>query len=121
MDRRNRNLTYSLILVVSLLTVAPVVMLIIGSFSNNLNSFGNFTLQKYVNVYTDPMLASILLNTAIFVIGAAAFATILALFLAYLNNRTDIPFKFLFKVLSVMPMMIPHVLFSVSWALLLNP
>ncbi len=41
--------------------------------------------------------------------------------LAYLNNRTDIPFKFLFKIVSVMPMMIPHVLFAVSWALLLNP
>jgi len=96
-------------------------MLIIGSFSNNLHTFGNFTLNKYVSVYTDPMLFSILGNTAFFVLGAAAFATILALFLAYLNNRTDIPFKFLFKVLSVMPMMIPHVLFGVSWALLLNP
>ena len=121
MTRRNRNLTYSLIVVVSLLTVAPVLMLVIGSFSNNLNSFGNFTIKKYVTVYTDPMLASILGNTAIFVLGSAAFATVLALFLAYLNTRTDIPFKFLFKVLSVMPMMIPHVLFGVSWALLLNP
>ncbi|MFA7671349.1 MAG: iron ABC transporter permease [Sphaerochaetaceae bacterium] len=121
MESRNNKLTYSLIVIVSLLTVAPVIMLIIGSFSNNLHTFGNFTLNKYVSVYTDPMLFSILGNTAFFVLGAAAFATILALFLAYLNNRTDIPFKFLFKVLSVMPMMIPHVLFGVSWALLLNP
>jgi iron(III) transport system permease protein len=43
------------------------------------------------------------------------------LFLAYLNNRTDIPFKFLFQIISIIPMMIPHLLFSVSWALLLNP
>ncbi|MGI6467117.1 MAG: ABC transporter permease [Sphaerochaetaceae bacterium] len=121
MEKRNTKLTYSLIVIVSLLTVAPVVMLVIGSFSNNLHSFGNFTFNKYAAVYTDPMLFSILGNTAIFVIGAAAFATILALFLAYLNNRTDIPFKFLFRVLSVMPMMIPHVLFGVSWVLLLNP
>jgi hypothetical protein len=28
-----------------LLTVAPVIMLIIGSFSNSLHSFGNFTLK----------------------------------------------------------------------------
>lgn len=121
MEKRNTRLTYSLIVVVSLLTVAPVIMLVIGSFSNNLHSFGNFTFQKYADVYTDPMLFSILGNTAIFVIGSAAFATVLALFLAYLNNRTDIPFKFLFRVLSVMPMMIPHVLFGVSWVLLLNP
>ena len=48
-------------------------------------------------------------------------ATGLALFLAYLNNRTDIPFKFLFRIISILPMMIPHLLFAVSWALLLNP
>lgn len=121
MLKRERNLTYALIVLVSLLTVAPVLMLVMGSFSNSLHSFGNFTLKKYISVYTDPMLFSVLGNTAIFVVGSAAFATILALFLAYLNTRTDIPFKFLFKVLSVMPMMIPHVLFGVSWALLLNP
>ena len=37
-----------------------------------------------------------------------------------MNNSTDIPFKFLFGILSVVPMMIPHIL-SVSWVLLLNP
>jgi len=45
----------------------------------------------------------------------------LALFLAYMNTRTNIPFKFAFKVISIVPMMIPHILFCVSWALLLNP
>jgi len=29
--------------------------------------------------------------------------------------------KFLFRIISIMPMMIPHLLFAVSWALLLNP
>jgi iron(III) transport system permease protein len=96
-------------------------MLVLGSFSRNLRSLGNFTLDKYIAVYTDPMLREVIGNTLVFVLGSAAFATALALFLAYLNNRTDIPFKSLFKVLSVVPMMIPHVLFSVSWALLLNP
>src|SRR3546814_10515560 len=44
-----------------------------------------------------------------------------ALPISYLNTRTDIPFKPAFTVLSIVPMMIPHLLFSVSWALLLNP
>ncbi len=121
MERRHSRLTYTRITIVSLLTVAPVVMLVIGSFSKNLRAFGDFTLSKYIAVYTDPMLVETAGNTLVFVLGSAAFATVLALFLAYLNNRTNIPFKFLFKVLSVVPMMIPHVLFAVSWALLLNP
>jgi iron(III) transport system permease protein len=57
----------------------------------------------------------------VFVLGSSIFSTVLAVFLAYLNTRTNIPFKPAFTVLSIVPMMIPHLLFSVSWALLLNP
>lgn len=114
-------LTPSLIAVVGFLTVCPVVMLVLGSFSKGLGAFGSLTIQKYVEAYTDPDFREILVNTAVFTVGSAVFATVLALFLAYLNTRTNIPFKFLFRVLSIVPMMIPHILFSVSWVLLLNP
>ncbi|MCB2020201.1 MAG: iron ABC transporter permease, partial [Burkholderiaceae bacterium] len=114
-------MTYSLIAIVGLLTVAPVLMLAFGSFSEGLNAFGQFTLAKYVAAYTDPALLGVIVNTIVFVIGSTLVSTGLALFLAYLNTRTDIPFKFLFGVLAIVPMMIPHLLFSVSWGLLLNP
>lgn len=96
-------------------------MLLLGSFSDGLGAFGSFTLEKYFKSYTDPALAEIILNTVLFILGSALVATLLALFLAYLNTRTYIPFKFLFRILSIVPMMIPHILFAVSWALLLNP
>jgi iron(III) transport system permease protein len=115
------RLTYFLVLLVGLLTVCPVAMLALGSFSEGLTAFGKFTLDKYITAYTDPALLTVLVNTTVFVLGSSVLATTLALFLAYLNTRTDIPFKFLFAVLSIVPMMIPHLLFSVSWALLLNP
>ena len=121
MDQTRSRLTYSLILIVGVLTVGPVVMLILGSFSEGLTAFGKFTLDKYVEVYTDPAVSEVIVNTTVFVLGSSTLATGLALFLAYLNNRTDIPFKFLFRIISIIPMMIPHLLFSVSWALLLNP
>jgi iron(III) transport system permease protein len=115
------RLTWSLVAIVGFLTVCPVVMLLLGSFSEGLTAFGKFTLDKYVAAYTAPELREVMVNTAIFVLGSSVLATVLALFLAYLNTRTDIPFKFLFRILSIVPMMIPHLLFSVSWALLLNP
>jgi iron(III) transport system permease protein len=115
------RLTYSLIAIVGFLTVSPVVMLLLGSFSEGLTAFGVFTLDKYVQAYTDPGLLEVMVNTTIFVLASSTLSTVLALFLAYLNTRTDIPFKFVFKVISIIPMMIPHLLFSVSWALLLNP
>jgi iron(III) transport system permease protein len=48
-------------------------------------------------------------------------AVALALFLAYISVRTDMPFRFLFKIIPIIPMMIPHILFSISWVMLLNP
>jgi len=121
MMKKTPKLTIVLILIVGFLTVCPVIMLVFGSFSEGLSAFGSFTLDKYISAYTDPAFSRIIINTIIFVVGAAIVATLLALFLAYLNNRTDIPFKFLFKIISITPMMIPHILFSVSWVLLLNP
>ena len=115
------TLTTTLIIIVGFLTLCPVIMLLLGSFSKDFVSFGQFTLSKYIEAYTDPDFADILWNTVVFTSGSAILATLLALFLAYVNTRTDLPFKFIFKIISIIPMMIPHILFSVSWALLLNP
>lgn len=121
MTASRTRLTWPLIVVVGFLTLCPVLMLLLGSFSQGLTAFGHFTASKYVKAYTDPFLMEVTLNTVIFVLGSSLFSTVLALFLAYLNTRTNIPFKPVFTVLSIVPMMIPHLLFSVSWALLLNP
>lgn len=121
MNPSRTKLTWLLIAIVGFLTLCPVAMLLAGSFSQGLTAFGKLTYVKYVAAYTDPALLGVLFNTVVFVLGSSLLSTVLALFLAYLNTRTDIPFKPLFTVLSIVPMMIPHVLFSVSWALLLNP
>ncbi|MCK9388922.1 MAG: ABC transporter permease subunit, partial [Sulfuritalea sp.] len=121
MNSARTKLTWLLIAIVGALTVCPVVMLVLGSFSEGLTAFGHFTVDKYVQAYTDPGFLEVMVNTGIFVLTSSLLSTVLAIFLAYLNTRTDIPFKFLFKIISIIPMMIPHLLFAVSWALLLNP
>lgn len=110
-----------LILIVGALTAGPVVMLIVGSFSEGISAIGQFTTAKYIAAYTDPTLPKTLLNTAIFSLGTATLSTVLGSLLAYLSVRTDIPLKGLFRVLPVVPMMIPHVLFASAWIALLNP
>lgn len=121
MNESRGRLTWSLIAIVGFLTLCPVLMLVLGSFSESLTGFGVFTIDKYIEAYTDPFLLGVTYNTFVFVVGSSVLATVLALILAYLNTRTDIPFKPVFTVLAIVPMMIPHLLFSVSWALLLNP
>lgn len=121
MQQKNTKLTYLLIAIVGFLTVCPVLMLLLGSFSEGLTAFGSFTLSKYIAVYTDPDLFTVLWQTGIFVFSSALLATGLALFLAYISIRTDMPFRFAFKIIPIIPMMIPHILFAVSWVMLLNP
>ena len=121
MTGKHSKLTFLLIVIVGFLTVCPVIMLMFGSLSEGLTATGKFTLAKYISAYTDPAILEVIWNTVVFVVGASITATILALFLAYLNIRTNIPCKFIFGIISIIPMMIPHILFSVSWVLLLNP
>ena len=88
---RKSALTPALIVIVGFLTISPVVMLVAGSFSEGFGAFHGFTTAKYVEAYTDPELSAILLDTSIFTLGSAAVATLLALFLAYVNTGPTSP------------------------------
>ncbi len=114
-------LTLILVVIVGILTLAPAVMLIVGSFSQGLGAFGDFTLEKYVRVYTDPRLYRVVINTIVFTLGSAIIATALAFGLAYLNFRTNAPFRGVLHILPILSMMVPHLAFGTSWAILLNP
>ena len=63
MVQARSKLTYSLMLIVGSLTLCPVVMLVLGSFSKGLTAFGSFTLDKYVQAYTDPAFFEVIANT----------------------------------------------------------
>lgn len=114
-------LTLFLVVIVGILTLAPAIMLVVGSFSKGLGAFGDFTVEKYVRVYTDPRLYRVLVNTVVFTLGSAIIATAMAFGLAYLNFRTDAPFRGLLHLLPILSMMVPHLAFGTAWALLLNP
>lgn len=114
-------LTFFLVAIVGILTLAPAIMLVVGSFSQGLGAFGDFTFEKYVRVYTDPRFYQVLVNTLVFTFGSAIIATALAFGLAYLNFRTDMPFKGVLHLIPILSMMVPHLAFGTSWAILLNP
>ncbi len=114
-------LTIALVAIVGVLTLAPAIMLVIGSFSQGLGAFGNFTFEKYIRVYTDARLYGVFWNTLLFTGGSAILATVLAFGLAYLNFRTDAPFRGLLHIIPILSMMVPHLAFATSWAILLNP
>ncbi len=80
-----------------------------------------FTLGNYVSVYANPQTARLLWNSVQFALGVAVFAFALGTTLAWLNERSNTPFKSFFYALSLIPLVIPGILFAVAWILLGSP
>ena len=80
-----------------------------------------FTLGNYISAYASPETARLFWNSLRFALGVAGFAFVLGTLLAWMNERTNTPFKSLFYALALIPLVIPGVLFTVAWILLGSP
>jgi iron(III) transport system permease protein len=81
----------------------------------------NFTLDNYRTAYASADTARLLGNTLKFALGSAALAFAFGALLAWINERTDTPLKSLFFALTLVPLIIPGILFTVSWIFLGSP
>ena len=82
---------------------------------------GHFTLQNYLKAYGDPQAYPLLLNSFIFGLGASGLSVVFALALAWITIRTNAPFRRFFELTAIIPNILPPILVSISWVLLLNP
>lgn len=105
------------------IAVIPLGFLLWQSFftPHTATKAAEFTLGNYVSAYTNPETLRLFWNSTQFAIGVAAFAFIVGTTLAWMNERTNTPFKSLFYALSLIPLVIPGILFTVAWILLGSP
>jgi iron(III) transport system permease protein len=80
-----------------------------------------FTLDNFRTAYLSADTARLLVNSVQFASGAAVLALFVGTSLAWMNERTNTPFKSLFFALTIMPLVIPGILFTVSWIMLASP
>jgi iron(III) transport system permease protein len=80
-----------------------------------------FTLGNYQQAYGSAETWVLFWNSVQFATGTAVLAFVLGTLLAWMNERTNTPFKALFFALSLIPLVIPGILFTVSWILLGSP
>jgi iron(III) transport system permease protein len=111
------------ILIVTYLGILPLIFLIKQSFSTpqTLANAAEFTLANYEKAYSDPKTLTLFKNSFTFAFGTCLVAFFLGTLLAWMNERTNTPFKSLFYALSIIPLIIPGILFTVSWILLASP
>ena len=79
------------------------------------------TLGNYAEAYGSSETAILFWNSLKFAIGTSLFSFVLGTGLAWMNERTNTPFKNWFYALSIIPMIIPGILFTVAWILLASP
>jgi iron(III) transport system permease protein len=80
-----------------------------------------YTIQNYVKAYFEKEFYFLLLNSIYFGIGTCTLTFLIGTFLAWVSERTNTPFKKLFVVMSLIPFIIPGILSTIAWILLLSP
>ena len=112
----------SITVVVVYLTIIPLGVMVLGSFQTGLpGSWSPVTLENYVRAFSQPSLYSAIANAVTYSVGAGAISFGLGTFMAWLTERTDVPCKGVIYGSVLGAMMIPGVLFTISWILLLAP
>lgn len=111
------------ILFVLYLAGVPLVMLLYGSIrSAPIGEPGAaYTIQNYVKAYFEKEFYFLLLNSIYYGIGTCTLTFLIGTFLAWVSERTNTPLKKLFIVMSLIPFIIPGILSTISWILLLSP
>ena len=105
------------------LALVPLVFLLWQSFLTPQTAAApaQLTLDNFREAYLSRDTARLFLNSVQFAVGSAVFALVVGTALAWMNERTNTPCKTLFFALTIIPLVIPGILFTVSWIMLASP
>lgn len=116
---------HGIFIFVLFLVLAPLSFLVLGSFSTA-RLPGDFSLDtmglvNYVKVYADAGTIDLFINTIIYVAGSAALGIVLAVALAWLVERTNMPGKIFLYAGVPTTLAMPGMLQAMAWVLLFSP
>ena len=104
------------------LIVVPLAMVVWGSFRNGPPGSGAvYTIKNYIDAFKNANLLGACYNTLIFGIGSTIISFVGGTYLAWVTERTDVPFRQAIYSIVLIPIVVPAVLFATSWLFLLNP
>ena len=118
------TISFIALLIVGGLVLAPLVILVIASFRPDgilPLSEGSYTVENYAKLGSTGATRTVLLNTLIYGLGTLTIALPIALVLAFLTERTNLPGRNLFYTLLVVAMALPVFATALGWVLLASP
>lgn len=111
------------IAILAWLALIPLVFLLWQSFTTTGTPAAPavFTLENYEHALGSAESFALMGNSLRFAFGTSLFALLVGTFFAWVNERTNTPFKSLFFAMSIIPLVIPGILFTVSWIMIASP
>ncbi len=113
---KNKKLIILLIFIYMGLILSPIVTIIINSFIKQ----NTFTISAYEKILQDRRSWKIFIRTTLIGLTSAIITTLIGIALAYLLEKTIFPLKKLFKLVYIIPLIIPSYLIALGWTKFLN-
>ncbi len=111
-----------LVLGLAWLTVVPIARVFIASFTSTRSAFnGALTLANYGRIFGDPTTYELLGSSFVFALGSCALGCGLGTGLAWVIERTNTPWRRMFYVLALVPLIVPGIVTTIAWIFLLSP
>lgn len=111
------------VLITSVLALIPLCFLLWQSFFTPqvADTPATFTFGNYRIAYGSAETLRTLGNSLRFALGAAFVSFFIGTLLAWINERTNTPFRKFFYAITIVPLIIPGILFTISWIFLASP
>jgi iron(III) transport system permease protein len=122
---RWRQPNYLLIVCVAIgmwLVLVPVAALLLTAFTEDTGlGFGAFTLDNFVEAYSNARILRLIGNSLVYAAGTAIVTFLIGGFVAWAVERTDAPGGALFHNLALLSFAIPGLLMAMAWIFVLSP
>jgi iron(III) transport system permease protein len=105
------------LLIIGYLVLTPIVYLLVGTFFDA----RGFSLAAFERAYSSRDFLPMVWNSVVFTVGSSLLAIVLGTLLAYVTVRTNVPFKTLIIASSIVPLIIPGLLYTIAWVMLASP
>lgn len=101
------------------LTLTPLVMLLYGSLKSGPPGVpSDLTVKNYFVLFENWRLVGAFINSLIFSFGSSLLAFAGALYLAWMTERTNVPWKSAVYASILIPMIVPGLLTTIGWIML---
>jgi iron(III) transport system permease protein len=108
---------------VAYLALVPVGTMLYSSFQSDFlgTTPSMWTLHNYVATFTAPGFGTLVWNSFVYAAATSIVCTVIGFGLAWLVVRTNTPAKGFARIAALVPLILPGILNTVAWSLLLSP